>query len=142
MVDDSERLRRLIAKVIADEGHIVANACDGHEAWRACLVASYDIVIADLRMPNMGGDELIGRLRASGYSARSCIMSASFAAPDMSADQMARMFGADAALAKPFEIAQLRSVLRFLAVGADAVGNLHESPLVGEAASSRHPSAA
>jgi hypothetical protein len=47
-----------------------------------------------------------------GYRARFCIMSGSFMHQELPLAQIKRMFGADAALAKPFKINQLVAVLR------------------------------
>jgi CheY-like chemotaxis protein len=113
-VDDSDGLRGLIAKVAIDEGHTVSTARDGREAPIACCTVSYDVVITDLRMPNMGGGQLIRELRVARYSARFCIMGIGFGGSESVPSHLARKFGADVALSKPFGIGQVRDVLRGL----------------------------
>ena len=63
VVDDVELVRRLIRRQLELADHRVYEACDGFEAL-ACLAAnpSVELVITDLRMPNMDGWELATRL--------------------------------------------------------------------------------
>ena len=69
VVDDVESVRRLLRRVLEHKGHRVLEAGDGVEAL-ACLTQNpaVDLVITDLRMPNMDGWELATRL--SGRSPR------------------------------------------------------------------------
>jgi CheY-like chemotaxis protein len=63
VVDDVESVRRLIRRVLEHAGHRVLEASDGVEAL-ACLAANpeVELVLTDLRMPNMDGWELATRL--------------------------------------------------------------------------------
>ena len=76
VVDDRSAMRKLIADMALSEGHTVRTATDGREAFQACLTTNYDLVITDLHMPAMGGDELIRELRAVGHRAKICMFSA------------------------------------------------------------------
>jgi CheY-like chemotaxis protein len=69
LVDDVESVRRVIRRVLEHAGHRVLEAANGVEAL-ACLAESpaVELVITDLRMPNMDGWELATRL--SGRSPR------------------------------------------------------------------------
>jgi CheY-like chemotaxis protein len=69
VVDDVESVRRLTRRVLEYAGHRVLEAGDGVEAL-ACLAENptVELVITDLRMPNMDGWELAARL--SGRSPR------------------------------------------------------------------------
>ena len=69
VVDDIESVRRLIRRVLEQAGHRVLEARDGVEAL-ACLAENpaVELVLTDLRMPNMDGWELATRL--SGRSPR------------------------------------------------------------------------
>jgi two-component system chemotaxis response regulator CheY len=64
--DDNESLRLLMATLIQrDLGYEVSEAADGMQAWQALdsgLAA--DLCVLDLRMPSLGGMELLARLRA------------------------------------------------------------------------------
>jgi CheY-like chemotaxis protein len=114
VADDDHRARQLMTQAAQVDGHTVTAVADGQAALQACLGTHFDLVITDLQMPRMKGDELIARLRAIGYRAQLCIVSGSFSAGSIG--QMQRVFGADAALAKPFVADALVAVIRRLMV--------------------------
>lgn len=66
LVDDEEIVRKGISLSIEWENYgvkIVGEAPNGQEALKKCLECRPDIVITDIRMPQMDGLELAGRLR-------------------------------------------------------------------------------
>lgn len=63
VVDDEEALRSFLAEALLDEGHQVQEAGDGEAALRALAKQSFEVVLTDLKMPRMGGMELLRRLR-------------------------------------------------------------------------------
>jgi two-component system chemotaxis response regulator CheY len=63
-VDDSQSMRDLVALTLKEAGFDVTQAKDGAEALTMAQGAAYDLVLADLHMPNMNGIELIRALRA------------------------------------------------------------------------------
>ena len=63
VVDDEEALRSFLAEALLDEGHLVREAGDGEAALRALSKQSFEVVLTDLKMPRMGGMELLERLR-------------------------------------------------------------------------------
>ena len=58
VVDDEPNARELMARVLMGDGHAVDTASDGTDAGWRLREASYDCVVADMRMPGMGGQEL------------------------------------------------------------------------------------
>lgn len=63
IVEDEEVLRQSLAELLADEGYDVHQAGDGKEAYDFILKQSVDLILTDIRMPNMDGIELLGRLQ-------------------------------------------------------------------------------
>jgi two-component system chemotaxis response regulator CheY len=63
-VEDSQSMRDLVKRTLVDAGFDVAQANDGVEALAMAQANDYDIVLADVNMPNMNGIELIRALRA------------------------------------------------------------------------------
>lgn len=63
-VDDSESIRRMVELTLDDEDHDVTLAEDGQIALGYAKDESFDLVITDINMPNMGGFELIRQLRS------------------------------------------------------------------------------
>ncbi|MDO9694227.1 MAG: sigma-54 dependent transcriptional regulator [Candidatus Latescibacteria bacterium] len=63
VVDDNRQLRRLFALYLADEGFAISEADDGQAALDHCAREGCDLVLLDLRMPGLGGLEVLARLR-------------------------------------------------------------------------------
>jgi DNA-binding NtrC family response regulator len=63
LVDDDERLRTAAGKVLAAENYGVISVATGQEAVTHLQQQSVDLVITDLRLPDLGGIELLKRLR-------------------------------------------------------------------------------
>ena len=64
IVDDEEPLRRFVERVLRQAGYRTAIAADGPEAIAvAQKLETFDILVTDVMMPQMTGDELARRLR-------------------------------------------------------------------------------
>jgi len=63
VVDDEEVLRNLASEVLSEEGYQVALASSGQEALDQMKQETFDLVIADLKMPGMDGMELLKRIK-------------------------------------------------------------------------------
>jgi two-component system cell cycle sensor histidine kinase/response regulator CckA len=64
IVDDEEPLRRFVERVLRQAGYRTAVAADGPEAILvAQKLETFDILVTDVMMPQMTGDELARRLR-------------------------------------------------------------------------------
>lgn len=102
VVDDHSEICELIAEVLREDGHVVVSADSGAQA-RALLEGGEraDVVLADVRMPGVGGAALVRWIRASEHRhVRVVLMSASPPPRDVQGE-------ADAFLPKPFELAAL-----------------------------------
>lgn len=62
VVDDEPNLRRLYRRVFERDGHLVATAGNATEAIRSFESDRPDLVVMDLRMPDMDGLDLMARL--------------------------------------------------------------------------------
>ncbi len=65
LVDDQASLRRVLARALQKAGYDVTEAADGAEGLCRAKergVECFDLVVADLRMPNMDGIEFVRRL--------------------------------------------------------------------------------
>ena len=64
IVDDEEPVRKFVDRVLTDAGYKTALAADGRQAIEAARTLDrLDILLTDLMMPEMRGDELARRLR-------------------------------------------------------------------------------
>ena len=63
VVDDEERIRRLLKMYLEREGYIIEEAEDGNEALAKSLANDYDVILLDLMMPGKDGIEVCRELR-------------------------------------------------------------------------------
>jgi DNA-binding NtrC family response regulator len=59
VVDDEKNIREGLGKVLELDGYKVLLACDGKEAVQNLNRGDVDLVITDLRMPNLSGEEVL-----------------------------------------------------------------------------------
>lgn len=68
IVDDESAIRDVLASFLRRRGHLVDTAAEGAAALAAVSARTpdtmFDVILSDLRMPGLGGDELMRRLRA------------------------------------------------------------------------------
>ena len=65
IADDEKNIRSGLELAFEDEGYTVVTAADGKEAWEKLQKNAIDLVITDLRMPEMDGYELLKRISAA-----------------------------------------------------------------------------
>jgi len=63
VVDDSRTIRDMSRFVLESEGYRVLQAEDGREGFELVCKEAPDLVLTDMQMPNMNGDELIQKLK-------------------------------------------------------------------------------
>ena len=114
VIDDDPSIRQVVAFVLADEGHEVAEAGDGEAALAAIERGHPDVIVLDMKMPGLDGWAFVERYRAR-YGRRAPIVVLT-AAQD--AARRAAEVGAEAHLAKPFDLDELVEVVAALARGA------------------------
>ena len=66
VVDDEELVRKFVDRVLREGGYQTATASDGPEALEvAAKLEHFDILVTDVMMPQMTGDELARRIRVA-----------------------------------------------------------------------------
>ncbi len=63
VVDDEEVVRLLFKETLEELGHAVMVAGNGFEGLELVKQRDFDLVFLDLKMPEMVGDELFGRIK-------------------------------------------------------------------------------
>ena len=66
IVDDEEKMRRILEIMLQRMGHVVTASEDGADALQRLREDTFDLVISDLRMPGLDGDQLLAQLRKIG----------------------------------------------------------------------------
>jgi two-component system response regulator AtoC len=109
VVDDEENLRLVLRTLLRRHGYEVETAPTGEEALT--LVDSFgpDVVLTDVRMPKMGGLDLLATLKAKGNEATVIVMSA-YGNMDMAIEAMKA--GAYDYVQKPFKPDEVVLALR------------------------------
>lgn len=111
VVEDDEKLARVIAKGLRHEGYAVDVANDGDEALGHASVWEYDGIVLDLMLPERDGLEVSRVLRAGGCWAPILMLTARGGIEDRIRGLDA---GADDYLPKPFAFVELLARLRAL----------------------------
>ena len=63
IVDDEERIRRLLKMYLERENYLIEEAEDGNEALEKAFANDYDVILLDLMMPGKDGIEVCRELR-------------------------------------------------------------------------------
>ena len=100
VVDDEEIIRDFLYEVL-DDDFDVTMVGDGDEAIEKLKDNKYDLVITDLRMPRVSGEDVVRFARESGAAARVIIISGYSSLYSVS---QSVSHGACAFLSKPFSI--------------------------------------
>ena len=64
IIEDEQRIRELMARVLADRGHDVESTATAMEGLQAVVRASPELVILDMGLPDLDGAELLKMIRA------------------------------------------------------------------------------
>ncbi len=63
VVEDEARIAELLRRTLEHDGHTVRVAADGHTALRAAKEEPFDLLILDLRLPDMDGEDVAREVR-------------------------------------------------------------------------------
>jgi PAS domain S-box-containing protein len=63
VVDDEPEIRDMLAEILRGAGHDVATAASGREALQRIAIERYDVVVTDVRMPDVDGPALFQQIR-------------------------------------------------------------------------------
>jgi CheY-like chemotaxis protein len=110
VADSDDRVRRSAHNILGRWGCVVETARDGQEAFTMAKLSSYDAVLADIRLPDLGGYDAFCKLRAAQPKARVILMTAYGYDPSHTIVK-ARQDGLRFVLYKPFRVDQLVDAL-------------------------------
>jgi two-component system response regulator AtoC len=115
VVDDEEKMRRLLEMSLKNMGHEVVQAADGIEALARFDEAPFDLMMTDLNMPRMDGMQLLKNLRERGEEIPVIVLTA-FGSIETAVQAM--KLGAADYIIRPFEMETVElAVTRALALG-------------------------
>jgi response regulator RpfG family c-di-GMP phosphodiesterase len=109
IVDDESVIREILADFLSMEGFWVRTAEDGSAALVELSRTHYDLVLSDLKMPNLGGIELLEAIRKHTPNVVTVIMTG-FGTVETAIDAMKR--GAYDYILKPFKVEDVVHTIR------------------------------
>jgi DNA-binding response OmpR family regulator len=122
VIDDDENLRDTIAVLLEREGFKAVLAPNGRTGLDLAVMSHPNLILADLRLPDISGMEVCKRLRASGVTTPIIVLSAVGEEIDK---VLLLEIGADDYVVKPFGtrelLARIRAVLRRVSSDSDRV---------------------
>lgn len=104
LVDDHEKVRKLMEIYLKREGYNVLHAANGKEALDILESAAADLVVADILMPQMDGYELTKSLRDAKFDMPILMVTAKDTLPDK---KKGFDLGADDYMVKPVDMDEL-----------------------------------
>ncbi len=108
VVDDEPLVCDALKMMLSFEGHVVETAADGREALALFVNRKFDLVITDLEMPNMKGDELAAAIKTRDPN-QPVVMITAYA--EMLEAAGKRLSGVDCVISKPFLLENLREAI-------------------------------
>jgi DNA-binding response OmpR family regulator len=109
VVQDDTRIASFIKRGLEADGFAVRTASDGADGLRLTESSDFDLIILDLLLPTLTGEELLTRLREKGSTVPVIVLTAKDAISDRVANLDA---GADDYVTKPFSFAELLARVR------------------------------
>ena len=108
VVDDEPQIRRFLRISLAAEGYRVVEAGTGREGVRRCATEQPELVILDLGLPDLDGQEVVRRIRE--WSSIPIIVLSVRAGEGDKVEALDN--GADDYVTKPFGVAELAARVR------------------------------
>lgn len=109
VVDDEAGMRDVLGRILSSEGYLVTAAGNGVEALQALGRESFDFILCDIRMPEMGGLDLLREMTAKKITGTVIMMSA-FGTVETAVEAM--KLGAYDYISKPFMSDEILLTLR------------------------------
>lgn len=113
IVEDEEKILRLLELELEIEGYQIGKAMDGNEALEAYRSGKWDLILLDVMLPGISGIELLRKIRMKNNSTPVILLTAKGSVEDKVSGLD---LGANDYITKPFQIeellARIRAVLR------------------------------
>ena len=109
VVDDEKVIREILSDFLKEEGYAVTTVEDGNAAIEELHRSSYNLVISDLKMPKMGGLELVQKITEQSLPVLTIIMTG-FGTVESAIEAMKR--GAYDYILKPFKVEEVVHIVQ------------------------------
>ena len=109
VVDDDESIRNTMKAILKDEGYVVDLAATGNGAIQKTEETAYNVVLIDIRLPDMDGVELLKRMKDAVPRTRKIMVTGY---PSIQNAITALNKNADAYMIKPVDLEKLLSTVK------------------------------
>jgi len=109
VVDDDEDIRKVLETILGDEGYIVESVDTAKKAIERSEKNFYNLVLIDVRLPDMEGIELLTKMRDTTPKMRKIIITGY---PTLQNAIAAVNKGADAYVMKPFDMEKVLQIIK------------------------------
>src|SRR5215813_8365995 len=109
VVDDEKVIREILSDFLTMEGYVVRTVEDGQAALRELQRRTYNLVISDLKMPSMGGLELLEQIAEQNINVLTVIMTG-FGTVETAIEAMKK--GAYDYILKPFKVEEVVHIVQ------------------------------
>ena len=104
IVDDEEVMREFLTEILED--YDITKACDGEEAVEKIKEKNFELIITDMKMPGISGEEVVKFARKESPETQIIVISGY---SSLSSVSNTLGHGVSAFLSKPFTIKQIRA---------------------------------
>jgi len=125
IIDDDTELCTLVARFLSGEGFAVDRAADGSQGIALALSGSYALIMLDVMMPDLGGFDVLRRIRAR---SRTPVLMLT-ARGDTHDRVLGLELGADDYLPKPYDPSELAARIRAILRRSETSGSATSKPL-------------
>ncbi|RJS78978.1 response regulator [Candidatus Bathyarchaeota archaeon] len=108
IVDDDENIRKVLTKILEDEGYLVEAVGTAKEAIRITKKKFYNLALIDIRLPDMEGVKLLTKIKDTVPKMRKIIITGY---PTLNNAIEAVNKGADAYILKPFNLDDVLKII-------------------------------
>ena len=109
IVDDEQSYRQLLTLVFESDGHSIRTAANGREAVELVREEAPDVIVSDVRMPDMDGIEMLRAVRET-YADLGVVFMTAHASVESARE--AFKLGADDFVTKPFDVEELKLIVK------------------------------
>ncbi len=109
VVDDEKVIREILSEFLTLEGYVVRSVEDGEDALAELRLRPYDMVISDLKMPKVGGLQLLEKISEENLNVLTVIMTG-FGTVETAIEAMKK--GAYDYILKPFKVEEVVHVVQ------------------------------
>jgi DNA-binding response OmpR family regulator len=109
VIEDDERVGQFVSRALENDGYLTERAATGPDGLAMALARDFDLIVLDLMLPGMTGDEVLARLVGERPGQRVLVLSA---VPEVGTRVAVLEAGAADFLGKPFAVAELLARVR------------------------------